>query len=71
MKVVSRIHESRPSHHSLIIGDKGVFHNRVQPGFEIGPIGELVTIGKSFDHCVLQQIIGIISVSSKLQGEWL
>jgi len=69
VKVVSGVDEGLPPYHPLVIGNKGILHDCVQPSFQVGAIGVFITVGERFQHCVLQQIVRIFGIAREPQGK--
>ena len=54
---------------ALVVVDKDVPHDGVQPPFDVGPFLEIVLVTKGLDESLLDQIIGILTIASEAHGE--
>jgi hypothetical protein len=52
-----------------IVVDKGIAHYGVQPRLQIRVGRELVFVGKCFEQCLLQEVLRLLFIFSKTQGQ--
>jgi len=53
----------------LIVVDEDVPHDGVQPPFNVGPLFEVVLVPQCLDEGLLDQIIGVFTITGKTHGE--